>query len=106
MMTIVGVVCGLIWGTAAAFLNFSITKGSVSKNSAAALTGASVLRLVVDFAALGLVFLLRGLLPFRFEYMLVATAIAMSLTTIFCAYRLSNQLKPKERETPGDSKEE
>ena len=95
MMTVLAAVCGVIWGMAAALLNFWINKKSIEKNSTAALTGASMLRLLVDFAALGLVFLLRKVLPFSFEVMLVATAIAMSLTTIFCAYRLSSQLKPK-----------
>lgn len=98
MTTVLAAVCGLIWGAAAAFLNFFISKKSVTKNSTAALTGASMARIAVDFAALGLVYLLRNILPFPFEVTLVATAIAMSLTTIYCAFRLSNQLKPKPKE--------
>ena len=102
MMTVLAALCGLVWGAAAAFLNFAISRKSVTKDSTAALTGASVLRLIVDFAALGLVFLLRNVLPFRFDVTLVATAIAMSLTTIFCAYRLSGQLKAKAKRDEPD----
>ena len=92
---VLGAICGLIWCAAAALLNFQISKRSVLKDSTTAIMGANVLRVLVDLAALGVVFLLRKVLPFRYEAMLIATAIAMSLVTIFCAYRLSGQLAKK-----------
>ena len=104
MRIIIGALCGLIWGAAAALLNFAISKRSIAKNNTAALMGASIGRIGVDFAALGLVFLLRKVLPFSFEVTMVATAIAMSLVTIVCAYRMSATVKPK-APPPADEEE-
>ena len=104
MKIVIGALCGLIWGAAAALLNFAISKRSIMKNNTTALMGASIGRIAVDFAALGLVFLLRKALPFPFEVTMVATAIAMSLVTIVCAYRLSAAIKPKA--TPQNKEEQ
>ena len=96
MSYVIAAVCGAVWGAAAAFLNFFISKRGVAKNNTASLLGANAARMVVDIAALGLVFLLRNVLPFPFEVTLIATAISMSLVTIVCAYRLSGQMKPRD----------
>ena len=98
MKIVFAVLLGLIWGAAAALVNSKISAAALKKNTGSAIQTASVSRMAVDIAALGLVFLLRKVLPFSFEVMLVATAIAMSLTTIYCAFRLSNQHKPKPKE--------
>ena len=44
-------------------------------------------RMAVDLAALGAVYLLRGVLPFSYEAMLVGTAVALSVVTLIYAYR-------------------
>lgn len=98
MRYVLGGICGLIWGTLAALLNFEISKRSILRDQTAALLGANLLRVAVDAAALGLVFLLRGVLPFSYEAMLIFTAIAMSLVTIFCAYRMSAKLMPRNKD--------
>lgn len=95
---VLGAICGLIWGTAAALLNYQISKHSILKNNTASLLGANVLRILVDLAALAVVFFLRRVLPFRYEAALIATAIAMSMVTIFCAYRMSADLAKKKDE--------
>ena len=95
MAYVLGAVCGLLWGGLAALLNFQISKRSIEAGKNAGLMGANLLRVAVDAAALGAVFLLRKVLPFSYETMLVCTAIGLSLVTIFCAYRLSAKLMEK-----------
>ena len=45
---VLGAICGLIWGAAAALLNHQISKRSILKNNTASLLGANVLRILVD----------------------------------------------------------
>ena len=90
---VLGGICGVVWGLAAAWVNLQINKRAIAKNSTSALMGANTLRAAVDICALGLVFLLRKVLPFRYEAVLIGTAISLSFFTIFSAYRLSAQLR-------------
>lgn len=83
----IGAVVGLIWGAAIGLLNYQITKASLKKDKTAALMGANMLRSLIDLLALGLVFLLRKVLPFSFEATLVATAVGLSIMTIVLAYK-------------------
>ena len=48
-------------------------------------------RMAVDLLALLLVFLLRGVLPFSFEAMLVSTAVALSILTLVFALRFGKK---------------
>ena len=95
---VLGAICGLIWGAAAALLNHQISKRSILKNNTASLLGANVLRILVDLAALAAVFFLRKVLPFRSEAALIATAVAMSMVTIFCAFRMSADLAKQKKD--------
>lgn len=95
---VIGALCGLVWGALAALLNFQISKRSIAKDSTSALLGANLARVGVDIVALGVVFLLRKVLPFPYEAALIAAAIAMSLVTIVCAYRMSADVRPKDKE--------
>ena len=83
----IGGVVGLIWGAAIGLLNYQITKASLKKGQTSAILGANVLRSFIDLLALGLVFLLRKVLPFSFEATLIATAVGLSVMTIFLAYK-------------------
>ena len=83
-----GAAAGLVWGILIALLNNAITKASLKTEKTAALMGANAARTLVDLAALGMVFLLRNQLPFRFESALVATAVGLSITTIVLAYQM------------------
>ena len=94
---VIGAICGVIWGGAAALLNYQISKRSILKDNTASLLGANVLRILVDLAALAIVFFLRKVLPFRYEATLITTAITMSLVTIVCAYRMSADLAKKKK---------
>ena len=88
MEFVLGAAAGLVWGILIALLNNRITKASLKTEKTVALMGANVARTLVDLAALGLVFLLRNQLPFRFDAALIATAIGLSITTIVLAYRV------------------
>ena len=104
MQFVFGAAAGLVWGALAAFLNLQINKKALAKNSTNALLAANICRTAVDFAALGLIVLLRRFLPFRYEAALVGTAIALSLLTIVFAYRLSRPETPAKKSEDGEEK--
>ncbi len=83
-----GALAGLVWGALAAFVNYAINRAALKKNSSSALLAANAARFAVDLVALGMVFLLRKQLPFRFEAALIAAAISLSVLNIILAYRL------------------
>ena len=87
MKWVIGGAAGLFWGALWGFLNLQIMKKAIEKNSTNAVMAANLMRMAVDLAALGLVFLLRGTLPFPFEAMLIGTALALSGLTIVYAFR-------------------
>lgn len=95
MKVVLAVLLGLVWGAAAALVNGKISANALKKNSSGAIQAASAGRMAVDIAALGLVFLLRGVLPLPYEVVLVATAVSLSLCTILLAYRMSGAEKKK-----------
>ena len=88
MKYLIGALAGLVWGALAA-LNGYITKKALDKASDKAMLLSNALRLVVDIAALGSVFLLRNVLPFSFEAALVGTAASMSILMIVFAYKMA-----------------
>ena len=91
-MTIaIAILCGLVWGALFALLGGLITRRALAKNTNGAMLAASLLRIVADLAALGLIFLLRELLPFDFTWMLLAAAVALSLGTIVISFRLARR---------------
>ncbi|HIR86609.1 MAG TPA: hypothetical protein IAC00_05660 [Candidatus Limivicinus faecipullorum] len=89
MKYLIGALAGLVWGALAALLNGYITKKALDKASDKAMLLSNALRLVVDIAALGSVFLLRNVLPFSFEAALVGTAASMSILMIVFAYKMA-----------------
>lgn len=89
MKYLIGALAGLVWGALAALLNGYITKKALDKASDKAMLLSNALRLVVDIAALGSVFLLRNVLPFSFEASLVGTAASMSILMIVFAYKMA-----------------
>ena len=95
MKYVIGAVTGLLWGALVAWLNSQINKRAIEKNSTRAVMAASIARTVIDIAALGLVFLLRNVLPGNFEATLVGTAASLGLLTVVFAYRLA---KPEKKE--------
>lgn len=89
MTYVFGALAGLAWGALAAFINMLVSKKCMQKTNSYAMLGANAARMLVDLAALATVFLLRNVLPFRFEAAIIGTAVAMSILTIVFAFRLS-----------------
>lgn len=85
------ILLGLLWGSLCALLGGSITRTALKKNTETALMTGNFLRTLVDLTALGLVFLLRALLPFDYSYMLIAAAVALSLGTIIISFRIAGK---------------
>lgn len=89
MKYLIGAAAGLVWGALAALLNGFITSRAVARANDKLLLLSNFLRLLVDVAALGSVFLLRNVLPFSFEAALVGTAASLSLLMIVFAYKIA-----------------
>ena len=89
MNYVIGALAGLVWGGLAALLNCFLSLRAIRKNSEKAILGANALRIVVDIAALGLLFLLKGVLPFSAETALVGTAASLSVVSIVFAFRVA-----------------
>lgn len=87
----IGVIAGLVWGVAAAFVGYCIMSSCLKKNTANAMMLCSVLRTAVDVAALGAVFLARNILPFSFSAAIITTAVALSVSTIYFTFRLAKK---------------
>ena len=92
MSMLLGILAGLGWGALCGGVNVWIMKRALKKGKDQAVMTANALRMAVDLAALGLVFLVRKLLPFPYEAMLIGTAVALSVVTIVFAFRYG---KPK-----------
>ena len=82
-----GALAGLVWGALWGGLNILILKKSLQKNDSNILMAGNLGRMGVDMAALLLVFLLRRILPFSHEAMMIATAVALSVTGLIFAFR-------------------
>ena len=87
MKLLIGALAGLVWGAVCGIVNLLILKKAIGKNDNNAMMTANLLRMVIDLVALGAVFMLRNLLPFSYEAMLIATAVALSVVTIAYAFR-------------------
>lgn len=95
-MTIIllSVLAGLLWGALAGLVNTLVTK-KMAGGDARLLSAMSLVRTFIDVAALAAVYFTRKLLPLRFEYVLIATAISLSLFTIVASFRLSASMKDR-----------
>ena len=91
MKIALAILCGLVWGLLAAMLGGLILRRAVAKNTNGAVMAANLLRTVVDLAALGIVFLARDFLPFDYTWMLIATAVSLSVGLIFISFRIARQ---------------
>lgn len=91
MKIALAILLGLLWGALCALLGGFVTRRALAKSSNQALLAGSLTRTLIDLIALGLVFLGRDLLPFDYSYMLIATAVALSLGTILISFRLARR---------------
>lgn len=82
---------GFVFGALVSFANAQITRHSVRKNSANAIMTASILRMLVNIAALAAVYFTRNLLPLPFYGTIVGTAVGLSLVGILLNLKLSKE---------------
>lgn len=92
MQIFLSVLAGLVWGAAVGLVNLLVTK-KMMRGSAGQLGAMSLLRTLIDVAALAAVYFTRKLLPLRFEFTLIATAVTLSLVTIILSFRLASKMK-------------
>lgn len=97
MNYVIGAVMGLLWGALVAWLNYQINRKALAKNNTKAVLTANMCRTAIDIAAMGLVFLLRNVLPGNFETTIVGTAASLGLLTVFFAFRLSKPEQDQEK---------
>lgn len=97
---------GFAFGALAAVGNAQITRRAVEKGSTNAVMAGSMLRMLVNIAALAVVYLTRNLLPLPFYGTIIGTAVGLSLVGIGLNYLLSkNQLdKRKENQESADGR--
>jgi len=86
MFSILG---GLIWGISAALLGGALSKTALSSDSASGVMAASFSRTAVDIAALAAVYLLRGVIPMRWEAAMISAATGLTVVGFYLAWRLS-----------------
>lgn len=89
MTYVLGALAGGVWGFLAALLNALVTKKCLEKKSTNALLAANLIHMLVDVAALAAVFLIRSVPQLSFVAAIVATAAALSVTTIVFAYKFA-----------------
>jgi hypothetical protein len=94
MQIVYSVLAGLVWGGAVGFVNLLVTKKVIS-SSPEKISAVSLLRTLIDVAALAAVYFTRRLLPLRFEATLIATAVTLSLVSILLSFRLAASMKDK-----------
>ena len=88
---LIGVLAGLAWGALWGWVNTLILNKALQKKDANAIMAGNLGRLLVDALALSAVFLLRKVLPFPYEAMLIATALALSAVTLVFAFRFGKK---------------
>ena len=92
MIVVYSVLAGLVWGAIFGLIGALITK-KIASGDERKIGAMSMLRLLIDAAALAAVYFTRDLLPLRFEVTLVTTAIALSLIGIIAAFRVAASMK-------------
>lgn len=92
MIIVYSLLAGLVWGVLIGLIGAVITKKMASGDQRK-IASLSMIRMLIDVAALAAVYFTRDLLPLRFEYTLIAAAIALSLIGIVAAFRVAASLK-------------
>ncbi len=91
MNYVLAVLVGAVWGVAVGLVNMLIMRAALNKNKDKTLMAANVVRTALDLAAFAAVFLLRGVLPLPYTFVLVGTALGLSMTTIVYSFRLAGK---------------
>ena len=88
---LIGGAVGVAVGLAVGYGNMQITKRAVQKQGTAGVMGTNMIRMLVNFTVLLVIFLLRKVSPLGFYGTLLGTAIGLSVGNIYFIVRLSRQ---------------
>lgn len=91
---------GFVFGGLVALVNTQITRRGLQKNSTNAVMAASMLRMVMNIAALAAVYFTRKLLPLPFYGTIIGTALGLSLVGILLNLKLSKTQLKDPTDTP------
>lgn len=86
---LIGAVVGAAVGVAVGYGNMRITKRAMRKDAASAVMATNMLRMLVNFAVLLVIFLLRKISPLGFYGTLLGAAVGLSVGNIYFIMRLS-----------------
>ena len=89
----IGILVGLFWGAAAAFVNSRIARKALEKKDMKAAKNSRRIQMLVDIAALVILVLLRNILPFPYEISLVSAIISLSVLTIVFLFAMGKTKK-------------
>ncbi len=92
MIVALSVLAGLAWGALFGLISAVITK-KIASGDGKLIGALSMIRLLIDLAALAAVYFTRNLLPLRFEATLISAAVALSLVSIVAAFRTAASMK-------------
>lgn len=95
---LIGGVVGAVFGFAVAAVSAAATRRNMKKDSVNAVMAGSMLRTLLDIAALAAVYLLRNVLPFPLYGVIIGTAVGLSVGNVLLAQRLSKQIKEEEKQ--------
>ena len=90
-MEILGALVGAAVGVAVGYGNMRITKRSMRKDAASAIMATNMIRMLINFAVLLVIFLLRNVSPLGFVGTLLGAAVGLSIGNIYFIVRLSRE---------------
>lgn len=109
MNTFISVISGLCWGSAVAFANSRLLKKAIEKQSVKHFNRINTLRVIIDVAAIAVLFFLKSVLPINSIIAMLSTAVAISVLSTVLSFKIAaagNQLKkPAEDDTAGNEKQ-
>ncbi len=85
-----GVLVGLLWGAVGAVIIGLVTKKCVEKNTPAAMTTANAVKIAVYVVEFVVVFLVRNILPFSYEAVIIGTVLSLAMLQIVFTYKIAN----------------
>ena len=91
--TVIAAGAGLLFGLAVSAVGMVLTLRAMRRGSSKSLALAMALRLLLDLAALGAVYLLRKSMPLPFEPAVIATAVGLSAGAVGLAVLSSRRQK-------------
>ncbi|MBQ3481004.1 MAG: hypothetical protein IJH48_01505 [Oscillospiraceae bacterium] len=92
MNTTLSVIVGLIWGGLFGLIGALITK-KMAAGDQKAISSLSLIRTLIDAAALAAVYFTRNLLPLQFGATLISTAVSLTLIGTVAAFRTAAKMK-------------